>query len=243
MEPIYTQTFPIEPFEVDCFGRAKPSMLLRFAQEVAGHHSDRLGLTYDALAEKGLFWAIIRNKISISRLPMLDEKITVETWPMPTTRTAYPRSTVAHDEQGREVFRAMSLWILMDSKTRAMVLPGKSGVTVDGILRGSELPAPRSIAPKGLENLSRRTVRFTDLDRNGHMNNARYLDWIDDLLPSAFHREHPMKELTLCYLNEAREGQDLSLHYDTDESGALLVDIHRANGTDFDRIFCAQVSY
>ncbi|MBQ9762051.1 MAG: hypothetical protein IJV82_03135 [Oscillospiraceae bacterium] len=241
MEPIYRQTFTIEPFEVDCFGRAKASMLLRFAQEVAGHHSDLLGLTYDALAAQGLFWAVIRNRITISRLPMLGETITLETWPMPTTRTAYPRSTVAYDQQGNEIFRGVSLWILMDHKTRAMVLPGKSGVIVEGILRGNELAAPRSIAPKALEQVRKRTVCFTDLDRNQHMNNARYLDWIDDLLPAAFHQDHPMADLTLCYLNEAREGQELELHWGMDETGSVLVDIHRQKEGDYDRIFSARI--
>mgnify|MGYP002517044180 CR=1 FL=1 len=31
-----------------------------------------------------------------------NEDITVETWPMPTTRTAYPRATVGYDAQGNE---------------------------------------------------------------------------------------------------------------------------------------------
>ena len=243
MESVYRHTFTIEPFLVDCFGRAKPSMLLRFAQEVAGHHSDLLGLTYEALAEKGLFWAIIRNRIVLHRLPMVGEKLTFETWPMPTTRTAYPRSTVAYDEQGNEIFRSVRLWILMDRHTRALVLPGKSDVIVEGILRGGELASPRSVAPKNLENCQYRTVRFSDLDRNCHMNNARYLDWIDDLLPSSFHQHHSMGDITLCYLNEALEDQQLAIHYGNDETGALLVDVHRPNEGDYDRIFSAKICY
>ena len=33
------------------------------------------------------------------------------------------------------------------------------------------------------------------------------MDWIDDLLPSDFHREHPVKEFAVRYHSEAREGQ------------------------------------
>ena len=101
MEPIYRQQFHIDPVAVDCFGRLKPSMLLLYAQEVAGHHSDLLSFTHDALASRGLFWAVIRNRVQITRLPKENETITIETWPMPTTRTAYPRSTVAYDAQGQ----------------------------------------------------------------------------------------------------------------------------------------------
>ena len=195
MEPIHRQTFEITAHHTDCFGRAKASVLLHFAQEAAGQHCLVLGTDWDALSKQHLFWAVIRQRMQITRLPVLGERLTVETWPMPTTRSAFPRSTVAYDENGREVFRAVSLWVLMDTRTRAMILPAKSGIVVEGALRGTELAAPGSIAPRTLHNAQSRSVCFTDLDRNGHMNNARYLDWIDDLLPSAYHKDHPVQEL------------------------------------------------
>lgn len=246
MEPIYRQQFHIDPVAVDRFGRLKPSMLLLYAQEVAGHHSDLLSFTYDDLAARGLFWAVIRNRVQITRLPREWETITLETWPMPTTRTAYPRSTVAYDEQGNELFRSVSLWVLMDLNTRSMILPGKSGVELEGTLRGIELASPRSLMPRPMERSRSRTVSFTDLDVNGHMNNTRYLDWLMDLLPSSFHKDHPVKDFTLCYMNEAREGQTLDLTWELDESGALQVDIHRKkaeNTADFDRIFAAKIEF
>ena len=246
MEPIYRQQFHIDPAAVDRYGRLKPSMLLLFAQEVAGHHSAMLSLTYEGLAAQGLFWAVIRNRVQITRLPVKGETITLETWPMPTTRTAYPRSTVAYDEQGNELFRSVCLWVLMDLNTRTLILPDKSGVTVEGTLRGTELASPRSLIPKPLDKHNSRRVCFTDLDRNGHMNNARYLDWIMDLLPSSFHQNHPMKDFTLCYMNEAREGQTLDVTWDVDAEGAVQVDIHRAkeeHSTDYDRIFAAKIQF
>ena len=246
MEPIYRQEFHIEPVAVDCFGRLKPSMLLLYAQEVAGHHSDLLSFTYDSLAARGLFWAIIRNRVQITRLPREHETITIETWPMPTTRTAYPRSTVAYDAQGNELFRSVSLWVLMDRENRSMVLPGKSGVDLEGTLRGTELASPRSLSPRPMAQSRSRTVSFTDLDVNVHMNNTRYLDWIMDLLPSQFHRDHSIKDFTLCYMNEALEGQSLNLNWELDETGALQVEIRREKDEpagDFDRIFAAKVEF
>ena len=177
---------------------------------------------------------------------MKGETITVETWPMPTTRVAYPRATVAYDEVGREVFRIISLWVIMDLDTRAMILPGKSGVEVPGCTRGGELAVPGSLAPKVLERCEERTVRFTDLDRNGHMNNCRYLEWVTDLLPSAFHKEHPMAELTVCYLSEAREGEQLQLHWQQCADGSIQVEATRQDDGEsagHSRVFAAQVQY
>lgn len=246
MEPIFRQTYEISAIHVDCYGKVKPSVLLYFAQEAATGHCKELSVDWDTLSKRRLFWAVIRNRVQITRLPVLGETITVETWPMPTTRSAYPRATAAYDAQGNILFQAISLWVLMDTESRAMVLPGKSGVDVAGTLRGTELAAPGSILPKALDNTTTRHVGYTELDRNGHMNNTYYLNWVDDLLPNAFHREHPVRQITVCYLSEAREGQEITLNWQLLDGPCLQVDAHREK-TDVpgkqERVFSAQVLY
>ena len=156
MELMYTQEFRILGSSVDRYGRLKPSMLLYYLQEVAGIHGSSLGASFEALAAQNLFWAIIRQKVQITRLPMAGETIRLETWAMPATRTYFPRSTVAYDAEGKEIFRALGMWVLMDMKTRAMVLPGKADIEVQGLLTGSELKAPGSLAPKNLTRITDR---------------------------------------------------------------------------------------
>lgn len=224
MEPYYRVQYTISDLHLDCFGRVKPSVLLFFAQDAATSHCKLLGLDWDTMQKRNLFWAVTRNRVEITRLPVAGETITVETWPMPTTRVAYPRSTVGYDAQGNVLFRIISLWVLMDTQSRAMLLPGKSGVLVDGSVRGGELAVPGSIAPKSLKNTRTRVVEYTELDRNLHMNNTRYLDWIEALLPSAFHKENPVRAFTICYLSEAREGQKIRLSWEPLEAGLIQVE-------------------
>ena len=243
MEPIYTQTFEITDLLIDCYGRLLPSKILYMMQEVAGRHFDGLAMDYDTLARRGLFWAITRNKVQITRLPMRGEKIRLETWPMPATRVAFPRSIVAYDEAGNEVFRSITLWVLMDLEKRSMVLPGKSGLDLPGTLRGNELAAPLGLPARALQNHRSRYVNFTDLDRNAHMNNTRYLDWIYDLLGSSFHAQHTIREFTVCYLSEAREGQKLELTWDFPEEGVLQIDAHRNLEGKDERIFAAKILF
>lgn len=162
---------------------------------------------------------------------------------MPTTRVAYPRSMVAFDSKGNECFRSISLWVLMDLNDRNMILPGKSGIEVAGTLRGNELASPMGLPAKTLQNRRERMVCFTDLDRNGHMNNTKYLDWIDDLLPSSFHAAHTVKEFTVCYMSEAREGQELNLQWDFLEDGTLRVDAHRIQQDKDERVFSAKLLF
>lgn len=218
----YEKRFHIPASAVDCFDRLKPSHILDYMQEVAGDHSALLGLSRQELTDRGLFWAVIRHKVQISRLPKAGENITVKTWPMPTTRVAYPRATEGFDEAGNSLFKVISLWVIMDMDSRAMVLPGKSGVDVAGTSFGTELKAPGGLPSGGGSCHTQRPVSFCDLDVNGHMNNTRYLDWLCDLRPAAFHKEHPLKAVTICYMNEAREGQQLQLAWT--EGDVLRVD-------------------
>ena len=240
MEPLFTQEYEVTDIAVDCYGRMKPSMILFLAQEVAGRHCNLLSVDYDTLAAKRMFWAVTRHRVQITRMPVRGETIRIETWPMPTTRVAYPRSVIAYDAQGNECFRAISLWVLMDLDKRSMILPGKSGISVVGTLRGLELDTPNGLVAKDLRCHQQRTVCFTDLDRNGHMNNTKYLDWISDLLPSQFHENHQPREMTVCYFSESREGQSLQLSWDFPEEGCLLVDAHRQQDDKLERVFSAR---
>ncbi len=243
MEPLYRQSFTLHDDAVDCFGFLKLSTLLYYAQEVAGQHCLLLGADGDTLAAHRLFWAVTRHKVLIHRLPKQGETITVETWPMPTTKVAYPRAMAAYDAAGELLFQSVSLWVLMDMDQRTMVLPDKSGVVVDGAVRGNELLLPHSLLPKNLTHMQSRTVTYSCLDRNGHMNNTRYLDWVADLPGSDFHKQYKAKELLISYANEALEGQEICMAWALSEQGVLQVDAHNVQSKNTRRIFSAQVLF
>lgn len=246
MDPIFRKQYTIEDIHTDSSMRLKCSTLLYFVQEVAGGACNALQLSWEDLAQRNLFWAVTRNRTQITRLPRAGETITVETWPMPTTRVAYPRSVIAYDGQGKEIFRSISLWVLMDMGSRAMILPGKSGVDVQGLIRGNELKAPGSLIPKPLANRAQRHVYFSNLDRNAHMNNTFYMDWVTDLLDHSFHLNHEPREFTICYLSEALENQDVELQWELGEDGLLQVNGYREGYStpgESHRVFSAQVIY
>ena len=246
MEPIYRKQFTLYGNDCDCFGRVKPATILGMMQESAGEQCSSWHMSWDEMAQKGLFWAITRQTVEITRLPRAYETITIETWPMPATKVAYPRATVAYDAEGRELFRCIALWILMDLNTRAMVVPGKSGIDFPGCTVGGELPSPKSLTPKDLQDAETRTVRFGQLDRNGHMNNTKYLEWAMDLLPGAFHQGHDLRSFTVCYLNEAKEGDRVTLRHGLDETGTLLVDATRPGREDPEksqRVFAVRAEF
>ena len=242
---IHSVAVTVDAQLVDCFGRLTPAAILYLAQEAAGDHCKLLGTDYDTLAKQKLFWAVSRHSVRVTRLPRLGERLTVRTWPMPATRVAYPRATELLDHDGNVLVQVMSLWVLMDTEKRAMVLPGKSGVDVPGTVTGTEPEMPRSLMPRPRENRTGRQVTYSLLDRNGHMNNTHYMTWAADLADSAFHCAHPIKSFVVGYLNEAREGQQIVLHWTlSQEEKALCVDAYRTDlNAREERVFSVQVCF
>ena len=242
MQP-FEMKFTIAAHQADSRGRAKPSALLYLCQEAAGGHCGQLGVDWQTLQARGLFWALIRTNVQVEKLPVTGQQVTVRTWPMPTTRTAFPRAVVCLDEDGNTLFSATSLWVLMDTQNRRMLLPGKSGVELEGITLGCELPPPASIHPVALQQQTYRTVAKEDLDRNAHMNNTRYMDWLFDLLPAD---APPIKGFTACYLNEATNGQNLRLSWQDIQENLLQLEIDRTKDgqpEQTERVFAARVEF
>ena len=66
-----------------------------------------------------------------------------------------------------------------------------------------------------------------------------------DLLPGAFHAEHPLKSFAVCYLNEAKEADRVTLRHGLQE-GILLVDATRPDPEDADktnRVFAVRAEF
>lgn len=245
MDLLFEQQIAVKDRDFDEYGSFRLSALLHYAQEAAGGHCNQLGLDWDSMAAKGLFWAVLRHRVLIHRMPKPGETISLQTWPMPATRAAYPRSVRALDAEENRLFEVVSLWVLMNTQTRAMVLPGKSGVDVPGILRGDELAAPGSLMPGSHENTVLWVVAEKDLDINGHVNNAKYLDHAEALTGS-FRQTHMPQELTVCYLAEARLGQEIALHWTLTDDGVLSVDGTRPKAEapeKTERVFAAKIRY
>ncbi len=220
------QCITVRSSDADASGLLRPAAVLTMAQDISAAHCEMLGCGKERLAAQGLIWVVLRHRIAVERLPAVGEAVFCETWPLPTTRSCYPRCVEARDKDGAILFRVHTLWSLLHRDTRAMCLPAKSGIVVPGLVRGTELPAPTSLAPVSLETQTLRRVEHTDLDENGHMNNARYLQWIADAAADALRAPVTIR---LCYIGEALMGQTLCLHSGRLSDGTLRVELTQAD--------------
>ena len=123
---------------------------------------------------------------------------------------------------------AGTLWVLFDLEKRCMVAPGD---VAGAIPDNSDLTPPLGV-PGPVPRLtggtleSARTPVYSELDVNGHVNNARYADWLCDALGLEVMREYRVKTMRLSYAAEIRPGQAMELRLTRDGLAYHLTGAH-----------------
>ncbi len=239
----------ITSHEVDQFGRIKPFVLLNIGQEAAYAHSQILGFGYDNLMPLGLAWVLSRAQIKIERTPRWGEKLIIRTWHKRQDRAFSLRDYLVFDEQGEIIIRMTTSWLVMNIANRRIH-------RVESLLKDNELidfnsfnedaieaPAPKvEISTDECEMLDSHRVRFSDLDLNRHTNNAKYIEWAVDRIPSQMDESLTLKELSINFNLESKHGDIVDLKSYTeriDSQQSVTVDGSR----DGKSIFVANFKY
>ena len=215
--------------DCDLGGLWRPSAILTAMQETAGMHSHILGCGRETLVQKGVVWVLTRCEVQMEKEARMGSRLSIETFPMPLRRWFFPRYFVFRDEEGAQVGAAGTLWVLFDLEKRCMVAPGDvAGAIPDNSDLTPPLgvpgPVPRLTTGGTLERA--RTPVYSELDVNGHVNNARYADWLCDALGLEVMREYRVKTMRLSYAAEIRPGQAMELRLTRDGLAYHLTGSH-----------------
>jgi len=91
--------------------------------------------------------------------------------------------------------------------------------------RAFELPDFRKIATDldGAEAVYTHQVRYTDLDKTGHMTNLKYVDLFLNAFDSRFFEEFQVEEFELHFLSQCFEGDELHVYKKNCGEGIELV--------------------
>jgi acyl-ACP thioesterase len=83
-----------------------------------------------------------------------------------------------------------------------------------------ELPPKLAIGDE-LEPVDGRVARYSDLDVNRHVNNARYVDWIFDAVPPPDEASVAFSNLAVQFSGEARFGETVDILTGTADGAGL----------------------
>lgn len=209
------QNFVIPCYDTDAAWRLKPSAFMNMAQEAAGQHAVYLGFGYDDLIVSNTAWILSRLNIKFLDTPLWRDEITLTTWHKGLNRLFYIRDFVLTDKDGKERVKATTSWLVMNLENRRLVRDPKL-VDMDGICTDDaiETPADKVQMPKDIEAeyVMDHRVSYSDVDTNGHTNNAMYMQWAMDTVEYEIASTRPVKEVTINFNHETKAGDIVSLY-------------------------------
>ena len=214
MSTFLEHQFLVDSRDVDLTGNARPSAVLGYLQEAATLAAGALHVSGpETLAKYNCFWMIVRMWVRLERPLKWNETVTVKTW----HRGGKGASSYRDFDlfvNGERVGEAVSCWVLADRDTfklmRLDLLTEFQGT--DGGELCKNIKLHRVKMPNQLSGSEERTMRYSDTDINGHVNNIKNADFacdalhLEDKLDGAF-----VHEFQLSYSNQCMAGETIRL--------------------------------
>lgn len=216
-------------------GAMRISSLLRYAQDIAWLHSERMGFDRGWYQARGLGWVVRGVELEVHEPVPLGHILRVTTAVVGHRRIWARRLVECRLADGRLAGRVTTDWVLLDGRNRIVRIPADFGLAfMNPELDGEILRVP----PPGGEPVHAIFfgVRLRDLDPLAHVNNAVYVDWLDEALESAGLRRPsaPGEAWRVEYLASAARDDQVAVEL-FGGPGAWVARIRRADGLDLVR--------
>jgi medium-chain acyl-[acyl-carrier-protein] hydrolase len=214
-------------------GHARISALLRYAQDVAWRHSEDLGFDRDWYRARGVGWVVRGVELELHAAIPMGHTLLVSTAVVGHRRIWARRLGECRLADGTLAARVTTDWVLLDGRNRIVRIPDDFGVVFvnpevdDEITR---VPPPEGPLASSLTV----HVRPRDLDPLDHVNNAVYVDWLDEALEASGWRPADRaapETWRLEYLASAGRGDEVTVELHGD-AAAWQARIRRSDGVE-----------
>lgn len=199
---------PVRPGLADCAptGRVRLDALARFAQDIAYADAE------DARLSRRAAWVVRRTRMRVDRFPRFGERLELATFCSGLGRMWAERRTTIAGDGGGEV-EVVSVWVHLDP-LRGRPTP----LTEEEIAMWGESTAGRKVtarlhhpSPDGTEDSFPWRFRATECDLADHINNAAYLQPLEDELLRGGGGELESIDVEIEYRSPAQPGDKLVL--------------------------------
>ncbi|MBQ4424326.1 MAG: hypothetical protein II882_01125 [Lachnospiraceae bacterium] len=218
---VYRKKYTLLSSDVDALQRLRLSRLFTMLQEASIAHTTELGMGREKTLDRGLLWIIAQQAVRVERLPVYDEPVVLSSWPGVTMHLYFPRFYRLETAGGELLTEGSALWALMDRESRHIIFPEEHGIHIEGETDPSDPPLPRLPRFPQAEEKGTFTVPYSYTDLNGHMNNTRYLDLAEDLMPPALRSKAP-KRIEAEFSGEVGAGETMELNMSAAENEYYL---------------------
>lgn len=196
----------------------QPAALFSLMQDASIAHFHDMTGGMD-LFEYGLCWVLVRLSVTMEAWPLWPGQLTVQTWQSGRRRLTFLRHYRFYDSTGHQLGQGLSEWLVVDRKKhRPARLPRD---WADQVPETDEAGCPRLAPVRDLPSEPRlvKQADYSDIDRNEHVNNTRYVAWAVDALQAARQPQGSpqllpldLRAFDIHYRREAALGTRLALY-------------------------------
>jgi acyl-ACP thioesterase len=208
MKAIWEESFSLDVSAVDPSDRMTLASVFEYFQEAASRHAEDLGCGREPLLNAGQAWVLSRMTVLMEKRPKQLQNLVIETWPRGWEHLFAMRDLAVRDENGGVWVRGRSAWLVLDMKRRRPI-PAKQVMSTLPLNEGKEaLPggAQGLKTLNGLAKSAERRAAYSDIDYNGHVNNARYVQWVQDIADNDKLVAADTMRFDINYLSEVKRG-------------------------------------
>lgn len=210
---MWEREFTVDSNMLDMNSVMRASDILREFQQTGMDHLDAAGHGLALMDSIDEAFLLSKNSVRICRAPRYGERLTAQTC-IPRVKGLFSvRYYRLLDADGGTVADAMSYWTSVRISDRMILRPGHhddSYIPMTEAFTVGACPPSRIDLPEDAAPCGQRTVRYTDVDQYGHMNNARYADVICEFMPGGM-KDRRIASLDMTYSHEAPEGSLLDI--------------------------------
>lgn len=207
------EKYTVQGYDVYPNGVMRLSCLQKYLQQAAAKDADKCGATYANMLKDGIVFIIVKMQYEITEMPRFDTEFTVKTWSDRIEGISFTRIYEVYIA-GRLAATVTGIWALMDINERRLARPKALKYQLEEHMLKERAVIPRRFELEDPIECGKYTVKYSDLDINGHMNNCGYTDVLFNYLP-VDRNAMPIK-ITLIYMNECYENHELQVLYRQD---------------------------
>lgn len=213
---IYERKFTIGVTDINIDATISNKAILRIFEDIAGMHSEMVGLGINDIKNTKLSWVILNWKIKIIKRPKYNDTINVNTWIRNANRAVLYRDFEIYDENNNIMAVGTSKWTLIniDSKSIARI-PNeaikKYGEEDNSVFEDNEIKKIKEpeLYNKEVEYLALRR----DIDINNHMHNLYYLDLAYEVLPYEIYNKSEFNNIEILYKKQIKYKDEVCCLY------------------------------
>ncbi len=197
---IYTEDILVRPHECGQNERIKLHGILNYFQDIAAEHAKILRMGMEDLALMDRLWVLSRLKVKIFRYPMLREKLFLRTYPTGILKLFVDRQYEIYSSD-QLLAVCSSLWLILNAKTLRPQDPSKivKNLLPDNRKEKAYFQSLDRINFQDVFPILELVVGVSDIDLNGHLNNAVYARYIEDVLGMLIGKEPDIDEIQINF--------------------------------------------